>query len=391
MKVSHVITGLRPEGAQAMLAKLVLATRGAGVAHAIISLMDEGALGPALAAEGVRVSTLGMRAGVPAPGALLGLVRLLRRERPDVVQSWMYHADLLAGLAAPALGIPLVWGIHHSDVEPGHVKPLTRVTRAVCARLSGVLPDRIVCAGEAARRSHAAIGYRRDRLVVIENGFDGARFRPDAAARARIRTELAIAPDAPVVGLVARFHPDKDHATFVGAAREVAGRVEGATFVLAGDGASAENAELRRWIAAAGLTARVRLLGRRADVPAVLAAVDVLASSSRAEAFPQVLGEAMLCGVPCAVTDCGDAREIVGTTGRVAPPRDPAALGAAIAELVSLPPPARAVLGEAARARILARYELRAVAARYQAVWAAVVEERARRAARAPAPRGERP
>src|SRR5512133_1488609 len=138
MRVTHVITGLRPEGAQSMLYKLVSETRETELEHSVVSLMDGDFFGPKLAAEGVPVTTLGMRAGVPSPAALLALVQRLRRERPDVVQSWMYHADLLAGLAAPLAGVPLVWGIHYSDVDPRHVKRLTRWTRALCARLAGV-------------------------------------------------------------------------------------------------------------------------------------------------------------------------------------------------------------------------------------------------------------
>jgi glycosyltransferase involved in cell wall biosynthesis len=389
MKVAHVITGLGPGGAQAMLCKLVSAMR-TDTEHSVVSLMDEGLYGPQLRQEGVSVACLGLRAGAPRPGALVSLVRGLRRERPDLIQSWMYHADLLAGLAGALSRIPVVWGIHHSNVNPGEVKPMTRWTRAACAQLSGTLSARVVCCGDAALRSHLELGYRADRLVAIPNGFETDRFRPDPAARAQLRLELGVAERAPLVGLVARFHPDKDVGNFIAAARSVARRRQDVLFLLAGDAIDGENRELARLIDEAGLRSRVRLLGPRPDPQRVLAALDVLASSSRTEGFPQVLGEALLAGVPCAATDCGDSREIIGEAGRVVAPGDPEALAGAILELLGLPPEERTALGLAGRRRIQARYDINSVARRYRALYEEVLQARRPDGAAGVAPRAHR-
>src|SRR6266568_5186301 len=372
MRVMHVITGLGAGGAEAMLSKLVSANRTGGLCHSVVSLTDGGVFGGQLTASGVPVTCLGMRRGVPGPIALARLVRLLRRDRPEVVQSWMYHANLLAGVAATATRTPVVWGIHHSDVDRRNVKRLTRWTRSVSARLSGALPVRIVCCAESALRSHVGLGYRADRMVVIPNGFDLDRFAADSHARARLRHELSIPSGAPVVGLVARVHPDKDHRTFLAAAGLVAQENREVLFLLAGEGATPSNPALSASVREFGIAPRVRLLGLRSDVPRLLSALDVLVSSSRSEGFPQILGEAMLCGVPCAATDCGDSREIVGPTGRIVPPRDPVALARAIMELLALAPGDRAALGNAARERIVERYDIRVVARRYAALYAEV-------------------
>jgi glycosyltransferase involved in cell wall biosynthesis len=379
MRVTHVITGLGAGGAEAMLYKLISATR-TDTVHTVVSLMDEGLSGPRLMQEGISVTCLGLRRGAPTASALVSLVRLLRRERPDIVQSWMYHADLLAGLAGVLSRIPVVWGIHYSNVDPRQVKPMTRWTRAACALLSGCLADRIVCCGDSALRAHAELGYRVDRMVAIPNGFEVERFRPDPVARAQLRAELGITARAPMVGLVARFHPDKDHQNFIAAARLVAKRAKDVLFLLVGDGADWSNAELCRWIDEAGLRSRVRLLGQRSDSPRVLAGLDVLVSSSRTEGFPQVIGEAMLCGVPCVATDCGDSREIVGEAGRVVAVRDPEALAGAILEVLELTPDQRATLGGAARQRIQTRYDITSVAHRYVTLYDEVVQARRRHA-----------
>jgi glycosyltransferase involved in cell wall biosynthesis len=362
MKVLHVITGLGAGGAEAMLCKLVAATRGA-LAHHVVSLLDGGPLRGVLAAQGIPVETLGMRRGAPRPAALARLARIVARERPDAIQGWMDHANLLAGLAGALTRVPVVWGVHHADVDPRHAKRLTHWTRAVSARLSGTVPAQIVCCATSALRAYAALGYRRDRMVVIPNGFALERWAPSAEARRAVREELAVG-DAPLVGIVARVHPDKDHQSFLAAAALVAREHDDAAFILAGEGTAADGA-LVAAIARLGLGGRVRLLGPRSDVPRLLAALDVLASSSRSEGFPQILGEAMLCGVPCAATDCGDSREILGATGRIVSPGDPAALAGAIGELLALDPAERAALGEAARRRIVERYDIHAIARRY--------------------------
>jgi glycosyltransferase involved in cell wall biosynthesis len=268
-------------------------------------------------------------------------------------------------------------------MDPRRMKKLTRFTRAVCARLSGVLPARIVCCAEAVMRSHASVGYRADRMVVIPNGFDVNRFVPDPAAGMRVRTELAVPPDAPVVGVMARFHPDKDHRTFLLAARAVAEAIRGAVFVLAGFGVTSANSVLAGWIDELGLGGRVRLLGVRDDVSAVLSAVDVVVQSSRAEGFPNVLGEAMACEIPVAATDCGESGEIVGQTGRIVAPGDASALAAAMIELLTLPAERRAALGRAARQRVVERYDIRTVARRFEALWEEVCTARVAAGARA--------
>lgn len=371
-RIAHVISSnLGAGGAEMMLLNLIKATRADGLQHSVCALIGGGHVGAMLEAEGVRVTSLGMRQGVPDPRAIGRLVHWLRRERPDVVQSWMYHADLLAGIAALAAGrIPVVWGIHHSDVDPRKTKRLTHWTRLLCARLSGVLPARIVCVAESVLRSHAELGYRVDRMTVIPNGFDLERFASNPEAGAGLRRALSIPGSAPVVGLLARVHPDKDHANFLRAASLLARERPDVIFLLAGSGVEWTNPVLAGLIAELGLRDRVRLLGVVADVVPVLSAIDVLALSSRTEAFPIVLGEAMACGVPCAATDCGDAREILGETGRIAPPRDPAGLAHAVLELLALSHEERADLGRAARTRVRDRFEIGAVGRRYAEVYA---------------------
>lgn len=370
MKVLHIITGLDVGGAETMLARLIERSDRSAITTTVISLSTSGPIGERLRAGGIPVHALGMRPNRPDPRALWRLVRLIRRIAPDVVQTWMYHADLAGGLAARLAGVrSVVWGIHHSNLSPAVNKRSTLLVARCCARLSRFVPARIVLCADAARRTHERIGYDTARMSTIPNGFDTATFRPRAGARPAIRAELGLAPQTQLVGMMSRWDPIKDHHTFIYAAGAVAARHPDARFVLTGTGITTGNDVLRGWIADAGIEDRCHLLGRRDDMPVLLASLDVAVSSSAGEAFPLVVGEAMTSGVPCAATDAGDTATLIGATGRVVPPGDPAALGEAISSLLALDPEVRAVLGAEARARIVERYALDTIVAAYHGLY----------------------
>jgi glycosyltransferase involved in cell wall biosynthesis len=373
IRVAHVITGLTMGGAEMSLYRMLSATTGTGVGAVVISMLDKGVLGPAIEALGVRVYEIGMRRGLPTPGAVRRLARALRSSRPDVVQGWMYHANVAASVVTrlARLNVPVLWNVRHALDDLASERRSTRRMIALSGKLSAS-PRQIVYNSLASARQHEAHGFAASKSVVIGNGFDLAQFAPDDLARRRIRGELSLAPDAPVVGLLARDHPVKDHATFLRAASLVAAEVPDARFVLAGRGVDSDNVRLTTLVTELGLGGRVRLLGERGDVPAIMAAVDVMVSSSWTEAFPNVVGEAMACGVPCVVTDVGDSSWIVGDTGRVVAPRRPEALAAAVQGLLSLPPAERRQLGLAARKRVEREFSLGTVGRRYEDLYRSV-------------------
>lgn len=371
MKVTHVITGLGTGGAEMMLLRLLSATDRDRFQPTVISLTDRGRLGARVEALGIPLHTVEMRPGLPTPNALWRLVRQLRRDQPDLVQTWLYHADLLGGLTARAAGTaPVVWGIHSSNLAPGIVKRGTIVTAHACARLSRWLPAAIVCCSDATRRLHIERGYRAEKMVVIPNGWDLDLFRPDPAARLSVRRELGMAPATPLIGLLARYHRQKGHHLFLEAARQLHARRPDAHFVLAGDGVDWDNGELVTGIETAGLRDRVHLLGARDDTPRLQASFDLATSSSVAvEAFSLVIGEAMACEVPCVVTDVGDSALLVGDTGRVVPAGDATALAAGWENLLALPDAERAALGRRARQRIADHFALPRIVERYEQLY----------------------
>ncbi len=371
--IAHLITTLERGGAEAMLSKLVRVQATQGVRPVVISLTGAGAYGPELERAGIAVWSLGMRRGVPEPMALFRLIGILRREKPQLLQTWLYHADLLGLLAAPLAGVPrLCWNLRCSDMDRRGYSRLSRWLPRLLACFSG-RPDAVLVNSEAGRRLHHQLGYRPRRWQVIANGFDTDLYRPDPAARREVRASLAVPDDALVVGLIARFDPMKDHATFLAAAERVARRHPDARFVLVGRDVEAGNPAFAA--AATGqLAGRVSLLGIRSDMPRLMAGLDICClSSAFGEGFPNVIGEAMACGVPCVATDVGDAGWIIGDTGRVVPPVNPTALAEALDDLLELPPDGRQRLGAAARRRIEENFSIGIIAGQYREVYSALM------------------
>jgi glycosyltransferase involved in cell wall biosynthesis len=366
----HIITGLDTGGAETMLYRLLSRMDRDAFRPEVISLTDVGAVGGQIAALGITVHGLGMRRGFPDPLGVLRLAHWLRQARPRLVQTWLYHGDLVGGLAN-LLGprVPLAWNIRNLHLRPEMTKASTLWTAKACARLSRLLPERIVCCSQAAGRLHAGLGYAEERMRIIPNGFQLDAFAPDPRAYREVRAELGLAPDALLIGLVARWDPVKDHRNFVEAAALLHAAHPAVHFLLCGAGIDGDNPDLAGWIERAGLEERFHLLGRREDMPRINAALDLATLASSSEAFPNVVGEAMACGVPCVATDVGDAALIVGDTGRVVPPRDPEALSRGWQALLALGPEGRRRLGARARRRIEAEFELGAIVGRYEALY----------------------
>jgi glycosyltransferase involved in cell wall biosynthesis len=369
--VLHIITDLSVGGAEAALLALLSATDRSKFKPEVVSLTKVGSVGEKIRALDVPVRALGMRPLVPNPFLTFRLTDWIRQDPPDVVQTWMYHADLIGGLAAYLYGrVPVVWNIRHTNLEPQLNKRTTLWIVSVCARLSHRVPRRIVCASHASREVHAARGYAAEKMLVIPNGFDLERFRPDLDARFSVRRELGISDYELAIGLIARFHPQKDHHNFIRAASLVHNSHPDLHFLLAGQDATWENQKLAEWIDSAALRDRCHLLGMRTDMPRIMASLDIVVSSSCGEGFPNVIGEAMACAVPCVVTDVGDSGLLVGDTGMIVPPRDPRALARGLEELIRMGEGARRALGKAARERVKGRFGLTKMALNYEELYA---------------------
>jgi len=357
-----------------MLEKLVLAARAESpsVAHKVIALRPLGTVGRRLHEHGVPVQSLHVQGGVGAAVAFPTLVRRLSSCSPEtIVQTWMYHADLIGGLAARIAGLRrVIWNVRRSAVAPGALRARTRLIVRTCGLVSGWVPERIVVNSRRAIPAHVALGYQAGRFVFIPNGFDTSMFTRVPGAGGDLRREWGIGQDL-AVGLVARVEPQKDHANFIAMAKRVSQVIPRARFVLVGRGIPQDRA-IGLAIRSEGLQDRFVLCEQRADIPVVMSALDIFCLSSRAEGFPNVLGEAMACETPCVTTDCGDARDILGDDARVAPAADPQALADRVVRLALMPPSDRERLGREQRQRIVERFDIVAIWHEYLKLYARI-------------------
>jgi glycosyltransferase involved in cell wall biosynthesis len=345
--------------------------------HVVISLMDDGKYGPMLRSKGIEVLTLGMRRSFPSPIALIKLFQLLRKYKPNVVQTWMYHADLFGGIAARMAGCKaIVWGVRQSTMEPDKSKKTTIWIAKLLAKLSWKVPALIAVCAQRAMEVHELLGYDRAKMRYIPNGYDLAVFLPRHEEACALRARWDLDPNIALIGTVGRYDPYKNHANLLQALGILRSRNIPLLCLFVGTNLDNANQELLAQIQDLGLEEQVILVGRRTDIPVIMSALDLHVLSSSAEAFPNVVAEAMACETPCVVTDVGDAANIVGNTGWVVPPCDAEALANSIEKALRARQQndweKRCAL---ARKRIEENLSIQRMVAGYLALWKEVVAQ----------------
>ncbi|HMN13113.1 MAG TPA: glycosyltransferase [Bellilinea sp.] len=367
--ITHIITGLEVGGAERALHVLLTGGLQRTFDNRVISLAGPGHYGPILAAEGIPVGCLGMQPGRPGPRQIWELRRMIHQNPPDLIQGWMYHGNLAATAAGRLVSVPtkVAWNIRRSREAAEDMRVSTNAIVRIGSWLSS-WPDAILYNSVRSRNQHESDGYAANCAHVIPNGFDTVRWRPEPLAATRLRQELALAEDVRIIGFVARSHPDKDPGNLFHAYARIAEKFPSWHLVCVGKGlADVASGKLD--------PSRVSFLGERWDMPQVMPGFDLLCLSSQVEGFPNVLGEAMACGVPCVSTDVGDAIPILGKTGWAVPPRNSAALADALSQAMMQPMEDLRIRGQTARQRIIDYYSLHSVIEHYRILYTTLLGE----------------
>lgn len=370
-KILHVITGLSDGGAEAVLYRLC--SHDKKNLHIVVSLMDAGKYGPLLEELGVDVYCLSMPAGKVRIVALFKLYKIMRQLKPDVVQSWMYHADLIGGVIARLAGINnIVWGVHHTNLAKSESKKSTIIIAKLNAFISFFIPRRIIYCAVKSRQVQESIGFNPVTGGVVPNGYCVDEFTPNPIIGLAFRKEVDLSDGEFLIGHVGRYHPFKDYPNFINSIKLLMNIKDSAKVILVGHDLTEDNKELERLIIDNDCNQHVLLLGRRQDIPSVMNGFDLFVLSSSSEAFPNVLNEAMACGTPCVTTDVGDAAVIIGETGWVVPPKDPQALATAIfsaMEEKENSPQAWLARKKACRQRIVDNFSIEKMVSGYHKIW----------------------
>lgn len=375
-KIVHIITGLPVGGAERALYNLLNGGLADNFDNHIISLSDEGTMGPLINELGVPVTALNMSGGRPSLSGVMKLRRLIRELKPDLIQGWMYHGNLAATLARSMTieRAALVWNVRHSlyDLKAEKIKT-QQVIRLNRFFSSG--PDVLLYNSQVSQKQHERFGLSSKQGQTIPNGIDIQKFTFSPEYRKKVRTQLGIPENALVVGHVARLHPLKDHSLFLKAAVDIASRNLNVHFLLIGRDVSMDNETVSQWVPFES-SKRFHLLGERSDVSELMCAMDIFCLSSLSEAFPNVIGEAMATGLPCVATDVGDCKMIIGDTGLTVPPRSEKELLSGIEKLLTLSHKELRSLGRKARTRIEEKFALTAIVEQYTALYQRLIAEK---------------
>lgn len=380
MRILFISTGLGTGGAETTLHRLLRALPDTAVT-AVVSLTGEGPVGRQIKGLGVPVDALNLGATTSVLTAGRRLSRIVRAFQPDVIQGWMYHANLAAHWARrhSLPSVALAWGIRQSLAGARQEKLTTRAVIGLGAWLSPAA-DAIVYNAQRSAEDHETRGFDGTHRVIIPNGIDCEAFRPDPCKRSGLRRALGVGEDTLILGHVARYHPMKGHAVLLDALSLLRQRGLRVEVLMAGQGVEEDNPSLRARCRQLGLDDQVHLLGRRDDVADLWQAVDIGVSPSEwGEGFPTAVAEAMACGVPCLVTDVGDSALLIGNQDLVVPPGQPAALADTIAAVAGIGTDARHALGQRLRDRVETLYGVDLMARRFLALYESLIEERATR------------
>ncbi|MCB1227812.1 MAG: glycosyltransferase [Verrucomicrobiales bacterium] len=374
MKTPHrfyfCTTGLGSGGAETMLTQLVTGLVRRGHACGVASLAAGGKHLAPLRAAGASVIDLGMRSGRPSLRALLRLRQDASTFRPDLLVGWMYHGNLAASLIQRRMGHrpAMVWNIRQSLYRLQDEKRGSAFVIRCLAHASNRRPQRILYNSALSARQHEALGFDADKTDLVPNGFDTELFRPDPEARHLLLRELKLPQEVVLIGRIGRNAAMKDHPTALAACAGICRNHPEVHVLFAGTGMTDDDPVFRDFLSRqTGIAGQIHFLSERQDLPQLTAALDiVLSSSAFGEGFPNVVGEAMACGVPVVATDVGDTAQVLGQAGRIVPPRDPRRLAAALEEMLSLTTDQRQSLGSVGRQRIVAEFSLESVVPRYE-------------------------
>lgn len=279
----------------------------------VVSCIGDGVFGEDLLEAGVRLERLRRASYLEIPSSFMRFLAIWRSEKPDVIQGFMPLANIMIGLGALFAGRKgCAWGVRASNMKFSDYSFLSRVSNSIEVWLSRI-PPLIVSNSEAGKKYAIELGMPEDKISVVPNGLDTSRFRFDRQQREALREEWGIEKRQILVSQISRIDPMKGVETFLNVAQMVLEKEGNVSFAWVGEGGAAFEASARKRAEDLGVGDRINWIGMRRDMPGVYSAVDiVLLCSDYGEGFPNVLGEAMLCGRICVATDVGDSRLVVG-------------------------------------------------------------------------------
>ena len=368
----HIITSLNIGGAESMLHRLIKFKPELIDSTIVVSLTDDGKIGLMLKDMGVTVISLEMHNWFSILSVIFKLKKIIQKEKPKIIHTWMYHANLLGGIAAlMANNKNIIWSIRRSNLKYSE-SISTFFVMKIGALLSNIIPRKIVSVAESGVKNHEKYGYKKNKMIVIPNGFDLIKLKRDLLQRKIIRRKLDIFDDQLIIGSVGRFHDSKDYESLVASAPAVIRKFKNIKYMLIGRDIDSKNFTLMNWIAKTGYSSHFLLLGEINDVAKYMSAMDIFCLSSITEGFPNVVGEAMSMALPCVVTDVGDIKKLVGDTAIIVEPSNKQMLSQGLCEMLSHNTVKRNKIGLKGRQKVEEEFPLSLICKKYYDLYASM-------------------
>jgi len=370
MKILHIIVGLNDGGAEVNLFKICKYDK--KNVHIIVSLMDLGKYGKVLIQMGIKVYCLNMHENNYSILKFFNLVKFIFQQKPDLVQTWMYHADLIGSLAASIAGVKnIFWNIRSSNLDHIKTKKRTIWIAKLLSFISYWLPKKIIVCANRARKIHEDLGYCKKKMHFIPNGYDLSFLKPKYSKNINIRKKFKLKKYINLLGTVARFDPQKDHINLLQALFLLKLKYKNFFCVFVGSGMNNNNKILSKEIQRLDLKNFIGFIGPSPYIPEIMTQLDIhVLPSEYGESWPNVVAEAMACETPCVVTNVGDSAKIVGRTGKIVPPKNPKLLSKAIFSLLrEIGSKSWHNRSKASRIRVKKNFGISTMIASYSRVW----------------------
>jgi glycosyltransferase involved in cell wall biosynthesis len=379
MKILHIIIGLNQGGAEESLKRLVFASHSEQYQHIIISLTTLGVVGNILRDEGIDVYCLDLNYFYQLPNIFFKLIKLTLSIRPNIIQTWMYHADLLGGITGFLLRKPVIWGVRNTHATYGNgTSKSTQIIMKICAILSWFIPKKVVCVADAAIYSHSKYGYKKSIMLNIPNGYDIELINRLANKENRLilRTQLGIDENNLVIGSVGRFNDYKDYPNFVKAINELQKNYQYLKILMVGRNINKSNIELMDLISKTNYPDQFILLDEQKNPAQYVACMDIFCLHSASEGFPNVLAEAMSLSILCVTTDVGDARIIINNDEYVVPSKNSFALAKKIEQLINLSDIDKSFIGSSMHNNIVSKYSIQTIKLAYENLYHSIISKK---------------
>ena len=368
MKILHIITALGDGGAEHTLYKICKYDN--ENEHVVISLKGPDKYYRLLKKLGIKVYYLNIK--FYSINKFFTLTSLINSLKPNIVQTWLIHADLIGGVAAKIIGIKnIIWNVRYTNIVLGKSKITSVFIVKILSYLSFFIPNFIIVVSKKAKKIYGTEGYDKKKFVYIPNGYDFSILKSDQSQRKNFRKKFKVNKKTLLIGNVARYDPKKDHANLLKALALLKLKNRDFLCILVGTNINKSNSELTSLIKELKLSHKIKLLGKKNNISQIMNGIDIyIQSSSYGEGFPNVVAEAMSCGTPCIVTNVGDASHIVGKNGWVVPPNNEIKLARTIDSISDkIGSKKWNMISEDARMKIKDKFSIKKMISSYNKLW----------------------